>query len=74
MTLPADADVSGSLKANAGELQVCVPNGLGVRIQRSGALSGFRPGPFACVGEAWESPDYASAAHHADLTIHVESR
>jgi hypothetical protein len=71
VSLPADADMVGSLQANAGELQVCVPSGLGVRIHRSGALSGFKPGTLARVGADWESPDYASAAHHADLTIHV---
>jgi hypothetical protein len=71
VSLPAGSDVVGSLQANAGELQVCIPSGLGVRIHRSGALSGFRPGTLARVGDDWESPDYASATHHADLTIHV---
>ena len=50
---------------------MCVPSGLGVRVHRSGALSGFHPGSLERVGADWESPGYASAAHHADLTITV---
>ena len=71
VSLPAGADVVGTLKANAGELQVCVPSGLGVRVHRSGALSGFDAGSLERVGTDWLSPGYASAAHHADLTINV---
>ncbi len=71
VSLPAGADIVGSLQANAGELQVCVPRGLGVRVHRSGALSGFDAGSLERDGADWVSPGFASAAHHADLTISV---
>lgn len=68
--LPA-ADVVGSMEVNAGALQVCVPSGLGLRVQHTGALSGISVNGLQQSGTDWQSPDYASALHHADLNVNV---
>lgn len=68
--LPA-TDVVGSMEVNAGALQVCVPSGLGVRIQHTGALSSISVNGLEVSGTDWQSPDYASALHRADLNVNV---
>ena len=69
--LPATADLVGSMEVNAGALQVCVPSGLGLRVHHTGALSGISVNGLQQTGTDWQSPDYASAAHHADLNVNV---
>ncbi len=66
-----DADVAASMEINAGALEVCVPSGLGLRVHHTGALSGVQVNGLQHSGSDWQSPDYASAAHHADLNIDV---
>jgi hypothetical protein len=67
--LPATADIVGSLEVNAGALQVCVPGELGVRIHQTGALNGVSVNGLDQTGSDWQSPNYQSAAHRADLTV-----
>jgi hypothetical protein len=69
--LSASADVVGTMEVNAGALQVCAPSGLGLRIHHVGVLSGISVSGLQQTGTDWQSPDYASAAHHADLDIRV---
>lgn len=69
--LSANADVVGTLQVNAGALEVCAPSGLGLRIHHVGVLSGISVSGSQQTGTDWQSPDYASAAHHADLDIKV---
>lgn len=69
--LPADSDISGSLAVNAGVLQVCTPTGLGLRVSHSGVLSGIKVNGLQVTGSDWQSPDYTSTAHHADLNVSV---
>lgn len=69
--LPEAADLTGSLVVNAGALTVCVPDGVGLRLQHSGALSGVVVDGEADGGPTWQSPDYASATHRADLNVIV---
>jgi Domain of unknown function (DUF5668) len=69
--LPAAADVIGTLDVNAGELQVCVPAGIGLRVRHDGALSGISINGLQQSGTDWQSQDYASADHRADLTVDV---
>ena len=68
--LPDGQDSSAVLVANAGLLQVCVPSDLGIQIQRSGVLQSLTVGGLQVSDSTWQSPDYALAAHHADLTVH----
>ncbi len=69
--LPDGADIAGSLTVNAGSLQVCAPSGLGLRIHSSTMLASATYPGLARDGDTWESPDYATAAHRAELTVAV---
>lgn len=65
------ADVVGSLEINAGALEVCVPEAVGLRVLHDGALGGISINGVDETDADWQSPNYASATHHADLTIDV---
>jgi hypothetical protein len=69
--LPNGDDVRGSISVNAGEAELCLPDTVGLRVRSSGALSAIDTAGLVQRDGAWESPDYASAAHHADLTVRV---
>jgi hypothetical protein len=69
--LPSGSDISGSLTVNAGALQVCTPPGLGLHVTHGGVLSGIKVNGLQVTGNDWQSPDYASATHHADLNVVV---
>ncbi len=69
--LPAGHDLTGSLEANVGSLKVCVPGGLGVRVDDSGSLKSSSYRGLVQNGGVWQSPDYALAAHRADLSVRV---
>lgn len=69
--LPTTTDMVGSMEVNAGGLRVCVPNGLGLRVHHTGALSGIAVNGHQQSGSAWQSADYASATHHTDLNVNV---
>jgi hypothetical protein len=70
MDLPS-GDVRGSISVNAGDAEVCVPDSVGLRVRSSGTFSSTDLDGLVQRDGAWESPDYASAAHHADLTVSV---
>jgi hypothetical protein len=67
--LPGTADVVGSMEVNAGSLEICVPSELGLRVHRTGALDGLSVNGRHQSGADWQSLNYASATHHADLTV-----
>jgi hypothetical protein len=69
--LSGTADIVGTMEVNAGALQVCVPAGLGLRVRHDGALNGVSVKGLQQTGTDWQSPDYASATHRADLDIEV---
>jgi hypothetical protein len=69
--LAAGTDIVGSLQVNAGELQVCTPTGLGLHVSHGGVLSGIKVNGQSVPGGDWQSPDYASATHRADLSVIV---
>ncbi len=69
--LPTGADLVGSVEVNAGALQVCVPSGTGLRVHHTGVLNGITVNGGQESGSDWQSPDYASAAHHANLDVNV---
>jgi len=66
--LPAD-DFAASLTVNAGALQICAPSDLGLRIRSDGTLTATTYGGLERSDSTWESPGYATAIHHADVTI-----
>jgi hypothetical protein len=68
LRLPAD-DFTADLTVNAGALQICAPSDLGLRVRSQGTLTAVTYDGLVRGGNAWESPGYATAIHHADVTI-----
>jgi hypothetical protein len=69
--LPANSDPTGTLRVRAGDLQLCSPAGVGLRLTFSGqprqvTIDGVRQ-----AGAEWQSPDYESATHRASLDVNV---
>lgn len=69
--LPADQDLVADLSANAGALRICAPGELGLRVHQDGVLAGTTFPGLVRTGGAWETPGYAMAIHHADVTVSV---
>ena len=68
LRLPAD-DFTADLTVNAGALRICAPSDLGLRIRSDGTLTATTYDGLVRNGNTWESPGYATAIHHADVTI-----
>jgi hypothetical protein len=68
LRLPAH-DFDADLTVNAGALRICAPSDLGLRIRNEGTLTATTYGGLVGDGNTWESPGYATAIHHADVTI-----
>ena len=71
ITLP-DADLTGSLRVNAGELRLCTPPGLGLRLTTRGSPREVEIAGVEVHETGYQSPGYASAVHHADLQVSVK--
>lgn len=70
VVLPAGQDTVADIVVNAGDVDLCVPDGLGIEIrQPHSALSTVSYAGLVRSGDAWRSPDYATATHHADVSI-----
>ncbi len=69
--LGSSSDFSGDLKTNLGSLDVCAPPELGVQIASSDSLSSsdFSGIGMTHVGGVWQTPNYATATHKANLTV-----
>lgn len=69
LRLPATGDLTADLGVNAGSLLVCAPADLGLRIQGDSSLATTTYNGLVRSAGAWESPAYATATFHADVTI-----
>jgi hypothetical protein len=71
VTLDGSSDLTGHLETNLGSLDVCIPDGLGARVTTTDSLSSsdFRDAGLVRVGNAWQTPNYYSAVHRADLSV-----
>jgi hypothetical protein len=67
--LPAASDLEGSLKVGAGRLRICAPPGLGLRVTSEGVSERVSVNGLQQTASEWQSPGYASAIHHADLSV-----
>ena len=67
--LPATSDLVGSLLVRAGELQICASPGLGLRVSSSGTGEQIRIDGIQQHDSVWQSLDYATATHRADLRV-----
>jgi hypothetical protein len=68
VTLPA-ASFEGDLHANAGSIEVCAPDGLGLRVHATAALGSTTLNGLVRAGDAWQTPGYATAPSKADLAL-----
>jgi hypothetical protein len=71
--LGGSSDVSGDLKTNLGSLEVCAPPELGLQITSTGSLSSsdFSGVGMIQVGGVWQTSNYATAAHKANLKVNT---
>jgi hypothetical protein len=69
ISLPAASDLAGSLRVGAGQLRICAPPGLGLRVTSRGVSERVRVNGLQQTASEWQSPDYTSATHRADLTV-----
>lgn len=69
VSLPATGDFGADLAVNAGSIRICAPADLGLRIRQEGSLASHRYAGLVRSGDAWVSPNDATAVHHADVTV-----
>jgi hypothetical protein len=68
LTLP-DRSLTGSIRANAGAVRICVPAGVALRLTTGGALNSYAYGGSDLVqdGSTWSSPGFDNAQVRIDL-------
>ncbi len=71
VTLPGGSDLVADISANAGKVTVCAPADLGLSVRQTVVLGSTRLTGLARNGDAWQSANYASTTHHADVTLSV---
>lgn len=69
--LPQQGTYSGVIRVDAGEVRLCVPFGLGVRVDFAGSPREVRINGLRSEGTAWENDLYQSATNRADLSVKV---
>ncbi len=67
--LPTAQDLGADFSVNAGSLAICTASDVGLRIHHVGVLATTNYTGLVRSGDSWESPGYAMANHHADVTI-----
>lgn len=71
LTLPATGELAGDISVNAGAVRICAPDGLGMRVRSESTLASITTPGLVRVGDNWETPGYATAINHADVTVAV---
>ena len=69
LDLPGASDLVGSLRVAAGQIRICTPPGLGLRVTSTGTADAIRVDSLQQHGSEWQSPDYTSATRRADLGV-----
>jgi hypothetical protein len=69
LNLPAGSDLLATLRIGGGELRLCAPTGLGLRVALNGQPRELTVADRHDDDSEWQSSDYATAAHHADLQV-----
>ena len=69
ITLPAGNDLTGTLQVGGGDLRICAPADLGLRVSSRGTGESFSVGDDEQNGGVWLSPNYRSATNRADLSV-----
>jgi hypothetical protein len=68
--LPAASDLAARIDVNAGAVEICAPDGLGLRLD--GGVDGIGSidhTGLVSVGDAWQTPGYDTAPYHAVVTV-----
>jgi hypothetical protein len=63
------ADASATIEMGLGSLTLVVPDGLGVRISKTGFLASLDAPDYSKVDGAWQSPGWDSASRHLDIRL-----
>jgi hypothetical protein len=71
LVLPATGSPAVDIDVDAGAARICAPAGMALRVRASSSLASITTPGLVRVGDAWESPDYATATHRADVTVSV---
>jgi hypothetical protein len=71
IALPAGADLTGRVQANAASVALCADPGTGLRLRNTSVITGdnFASAGLLRSGTTWESPGIGSAAHVVDLVL-----
>jgi LiaF transmembrane domain len=69
--LPDASDTAATVNANAARVSLCVPSGVGIRVNQTVVLGSTQLAGLIRFGDAWQSLDYDTATHHADVTLKV---
>lgn len=69
LRLPTSSDTHVALTAAASGVFVCAPSDLGVRIEVDKGATEVQIDEYSFFGGIWTSPNYATAAHRADIVI-----
>lgn len=69
LRLPATGDIDADLTVDVGKLSVCTPADLGLRVSGSASLGSIDHAGLVRNGNSWETPGYASARYHANVTV-----
>jgi hypothetical protein len=71
--LSGASDMVGDLKTNLGSLDVCAPPELGLQVTTTESLSSSDFGALGMVhtGNTWQTTNYSTAAHKANLTVNT---
>jgi hypothetical protein len=71
LDLPSSSDFSGSFTVGAGKLDLCTPPDLGLRVDARSTGGSVSVGGLDQFGSAWQSANYDTAPHRADLSVRV---
>jgi hypothetical protein len=71
VNLPTGADLTATFRITAGELRLCSQPGYGLRVDVVGSAREVRVGGLRYDERIWESDEYATAQHRADISVRV---
>ena len=73
LTVPSGTDLTGDLRITGGELRICTPSDVGLRVTGRGFAYGVTVdgGHRDDLDRAYQSANYSTATHHADLTVNA---
>jgi len=69
--LPQQGEYTGSFRVDAGELRLCQPFGLGLRVDFAGSPREVRVNGLRFEGSTWESDLFETASNKAELNVKV---